>query len=284
MELPDDNRLDPSLISGLLAECAQAPAGQRVSGSHLSEGDIISFENGSLSDADTQRVDSHLASCVQCSARMEEFCQAMAPWQGSREQVAKAELLKRLDAGTTNAPLTMRLPRQEPKREFNWLLVTAAGLAAVFGLSSAYLLREKQEWTSRDRTSVETIARLERERQTLRPAPVLVSWRIDPVLRGESSSKRLDLPKSASGLIALDFRIGNDIQFASYRVLIDTDGTPVANIVTSARANATDQSVSIVIPAPETHDVRYRASVAGIENGGPETVIERYDFRITRPR
>lgn len=80
-------------------------------GDHLSDDECLDYAAEILTSAETNRMDEHLASCPDCTARMEECVTAAQAWQGEDGKQRLAGVRQRgLDAPTWWERLSALLP------------------------------------------------------------------------------------------------------------------------------------------------------------------------------
>jgi hypothetical protein len=163
------------------------------------------------------------------------------------------------------------------------LIVGAVAVASYFGVmlnhESKVTARLERELREKEALRQNELAMLEKNRQQPGSIGLRGSARVEPVLR-DSAVQQVSVP-AGEGWIDLQFDIGSDTHFSSYRAVIqDRDKT-----IASAEARAIDggrfRFVSIVVPSTLPADRPLDAYVAGIEPGRTDTIVERYSFRLT---
>lgn len=68
-------------------------------GDHLSDDDFVGYVTDGLPAEEGERVDTHLASCVECATEMERLLEASEVWRGEEEQEDRFEALRRHISG-----------------------------------------------------------------------------------------------------------------------------------------------------------------------------------------
>jgi hypothetical protein len=175
--------------------------------------------------------------------------------------------------------------------QYKGLLAIAAGLIVAVAVSAGYLaillkgersaaVAREQQWKERDGRQRAEIAQLGKERRVPAAGGLLASAIIRPSIRGEARPPALPVPDK-EGWVELQFKIGVDTHFESYRVVIEDGDVTLANVEAPSRTDSNYRLVSVIVPATLPRDRVLTASIAGVKSGRAGDYIEEYNFRLT---
>ncbi len=136
-------RPTPPQLRRLLADVRAQPPSPLDS--HLSTENFVGYALAQLAAAETTRVDSHLAVCRACAARMEQFLAQSEVWRGKQAQPRLVALRTRLATMPARPPTLL----EEVQTFFNAFIYSLAPLSPLAARADT-TAAEPQEFASHD--------------------------------------------------------------------------------------------------------------------------------------
>jgi hypothetical protein len=163
------------------------------------------------------------------------------------------------------------------------------------------LAEREHDWKSREASQHARIAQLEslaRNPETRRVTngpknaphallPIVATFLIKPFTLGESDERHFAVA-AVSGRVELQFNIGTENRFTTYRILITDERGKVVSRATAKpeivekRANEKYRVVSATVPANVPAGQHFEVSVFGIATGKPDELLANYAFVLDR--
>jgi len=293
----------------LLREAARTlgpgPAG------HLSEDELIDYQERRLDESARQRVQWHMADCRECLELFRTVDRFLRPPAGGEavttpEQTAEAwESFRRRTRPETASPVAVT-PAGPRRSAPPWLkpgLAVAAALVLVTLPFGIYTTRLRTELKARAadaraleaaRTEVQTLTRKQKEdrdeigrltqllnvRGPLRPVrEVTLSF---TQTRGEETEPTLE-PPAAVGALVIHIRTNKATGFPAYDLVI-TDAHGRERLTVAAVKQDEHQNLNVQLEMEWLPSGRYTLKLFGVTPGGTRPRLAEYAFRVKAPR